>query len=60
MEQSLTCIEVFHATSCNAQARYFPDKLRFTGGKRVVGCTAILETRGLTYVVPQLLLSSSF
>ncbi len=44
------------------QAGYFPDKLHFTGGIRVVGSTAILETRAVlerTYLVPQLLLSST-
>ncbi len=50
-------IDIFHVTSCNDQAEY-PDKLCFTGGKRVVGSTAILETRAvleLTYLVPKLL-----
>ncbi len=45
----------------NDQAGYFPETLHFTGGNRVVGFT--LETRAvleLTYLVPQLLWSSSF
>ncbi len=33
-------------TSCNDQAGYFPDKLRFTGGKRVVGSTAHIRNKG--------------
>ncbi len=44
------------------QAGYFPGKLCFTDGKRVIGSTAILETRAVlerTYLVPQLLLSST-
>ncbi len=56
-------MDVFHVTSRNDQAGYFLDKLGFTGGKRVVGSTAILKTRAvleLAYLVPQVLLSSSF
>ncbi len=44
-------MDVFHAMSCND---IFPDKLHFTGGKRVVGSTAILEARAvleLTYSI---------
>ncbi len=44
--------DVFRVTSCNDQAGYFPDKLRFTGGKRMVGSAVNLETRAvleLTY-----------
>ncbi len=55
---------VIDVTSCNDQVGYFPDINSVSlGGKIVVGSTAILETRAvleLTYLVPQLLLSSSF
>ncbi len=40
-----------------ASGQYFPDKVRFTSGKKVVCSTAILETRAvleLTSLVPQL------